>query len=140
MWLDDIIKKAMEEGQFDNLPASGQPLPLHKNPYEDPAQRSANRIIKQNGATLPWIAERKSIEKDSEKARVPLRRAWRIWQASRRDIHAQRYWEQGQDRFRSEIEAINKRIGDFNLKAPSAHVHLRHIMIDKEIDKIRSGE
>lgn len=66
MWLDEIIKRAQAAGHFDNLPHHGKRLQLYINPYEPAQLRSAHRITRQAGLTLPWIAERKAIEADIE--------------------------------------------------------------------------
>ncbi len=33
--IDEIIRQAMREGAFDNLPGKGKPLELIENPYLD---------------------------------------------------------------------------------------------------------
>ena len=40
------IRKAEEEGAFENLPGAGKPLP----PSDDPENVVLNRILKDNGA------------------------------------------------------------------------------------------
>ncbi len=54
---DRKIQEAMEEGAFDCLEGTGRPLPEDNNPYEDPAQRMAHRLMKNAGITPEWIAE-----------------------------------------------------------------------------------
>jgi len=38
--IDEIIRRAIEEGQFDDLPGKGKPLRLDEDPNSDPAWRA----------------------------------------------------------------------------------------------------
>ena len=58
------IQEAMEEGVFDDLPGAGKPIPEEDDPCLDPAQRMANRILKNAGITPDWIAEGREIERE----------------------------------------------------------------------------
>ena len=40
--IEEQLRKAREEGKFDNLRGHGQPLDLSENPFEDPTWRLAN--------------------------------------------------------------------------------------------------
>jgi hypothetical protein len=93
------IREAMDEGAFDHLDGTGLPLALDENPYEDPAQRMAHRILRNNGFAPAWIEEAKEIDRE-----IGLLRT----EDSRRDP------EQRHRR----VAAINRRIAAFNLKTP----------------------
>jgi hypothetical protein len=93
------IREAMEEGAFDHLDGAGQPLHLDENPYEDPAQKMAHRILRNNGIAPAWIEEGKEI--DLEIRRLRSRDAGLDPEAYRRHI-----------------AALNRRIAVFNLKTP----------------------
>jgi hypothetical protein len=127
MWLDEIIERAREDGHFDNLPYQGQRLPLYTNPLEPAHLRSAHRIVKQSGLTLPWIAERKAIEVDVEKATTAYVRRWRWLRQQPPTRENRQAIDQARDALRRQLDALNKRIRDFNLKAPDAQVHLRQL-------------
>ena len=99
------IAEAMEEGAFDNLEGKGQPLDLAENPYEDASLRMANRILKRNGLAPAWIEDAKEID-------VEYRR---LLAHSNPSGHE----------YRTRVEALNRRILVFNLKAPAASVHRR---------------
>ncbi len=70
--VDEQIRLAIENGEFDNLPGKGKPLNLEENPFEDPEWRTAYCFLRNSGFTLPWINMRKEIEKDIMAARVSL--------------------------------------------------------------------
>lgn len=93
------IREAMEEGAFDHLECAGKPLDLSENPFEDPSDRMAHRLLKNNGFSPAWIEEAKEIEAESRRLRA-------LGEPDR-------------------IAALNRRIVSFNLKAPASHLHKR---------------
>jgi hypothetical protein len=97
------IRDAMEEGAFDQLEGKGEPLDLSENPYEDSSLRIAHRWLKNNGFAPAWIEEAKEI--DAEYRRL--------------NAHPER----SDPKFRERVEALNRKILVFNLKAPAASVH-----------------
>jgi Domain of unknown function (DUF1992) len=99
------IREAMGEGAFDHLEGAGKPLDLREYPFEDPSDRMAHRLLKNNGFAPLWIEEAKEIEAESR----PLRAQGKV----------------STDDFRARVAALNRRILSFNLKAPVASVHRR---------------
>ena len=91
----------MDDGEFEQLEGTGAPLPLEENPYEDPAQRMAHRILRNNGFAPAWIEEGKDL--DTEAARLRTQRA-----------------QLGEEEFRGRAAALNRRIEIYNLKTPVA--------------------
>jgi DnaJ-like protein len=110
------IQEAMDEGAFENLSGRGQPLPLDDDPFEDPALRMAHRLLRNNGFAPAWIEEGKDIEAAIARLRADRARA---------RITA--------DEFRRVAAALNRRILDFNLRAPSVAVHKRALDPDEAI-------
>lgn len=105
---DRKIQEAMNDGAFENLDGSGRPLSLDEEPFEDPSLRMAHRLLRNNGFAPAWIEESKDI--DAAVARLQYDR-------SRGRL--------GVDEFRRRVSALNRRILDFNLRAPAASVHKR---------------
>ena len=99
------IREAMEEGAFDHLEGTGKPLDLSENPFEDPSERMANRLLRNNGISPAWIVEAKEIEAES-------RRLGTRDEASKGDYHER-------------VAALNRRIASFNLRAPASSLHKR---------------
>jgi Domain of unknown function (DUF1992) len=103
------IREAMEEGAFDHLKGTGQPLDSQENPFEDPSLRMAHRLLRNNGFAPAWIEEAKEIEDESRRLRQ----------------------QSGQSPdFQSRVAALNSRIVAFNLKAPALSLHKRPFEID----------
>ena len=61
------IREAIEEGAFEHLEGTGKPLDLSENPFEDPSDRMANRLLKNNGFAPDWIEEAKEIAAESRR-------------------------------------------------------------------------
>src|SRR5690349_16814712 len=61
----DAIEEAAAAGFFSNLPGSGQPLDFsfEDNPYIAEGMRSAYRMLRNAGFSLPWIEDRKDIDR-----------------------------------------------------------------------------
>ena len=104
------IREAMEEGAFDHLEGTGEPLDLSENPFEDPSLRMAHRLLKNNGFVPAWIEESREIEVESRRLRAHTRDPI--------------------DDFHSRVAALNRRILAFNLKAPASSLHKRLFDID----------
>src|SRR5574341_197803 len=135
---EDQIRRAIEEGQFDNLPGKGKPLRLEENPFEDPEWRPAYHVLRSNGFTLPWIEARRQLEAAILSARQALRRssAWRQAALDRGQspqlVGAE--WERAVEAFRRQIDEINRDILTYNLKAPSGRLHLLQLDVEGEIE------
>ena len=56
--VEDVIREAMERGEFDNLPGKGRPLNLSDDPLLDPMTSIVNRILRDNGLSHPLIEAR----------------------------------------------------------------------------------
>jgi hypothetical protein len=99
------IREAMEEGAFDHLEGTGKPLDLGENPFEDPSERMANRLLRNNGISPAWIVEAKEIEAESRRLGI-------------RD-------EVSNDDYHERVTALNRRIAAFNLRAPASSLQKR---------------
>lgn len=141
--LDEQIRKAIDEGVFNDLPGKGKPIDLRENPFEDPSWRMANRMLRANGFSLPWIETRKEIEADYLQAVRELKRSW-LWRESKHNdpssaMDIEREWCQAAERFKAKILDLNKRIFNYNLVTPSNQFIIRRIIWEREIDRITSA-
>jgi hypothetical protein len=98
---DRKIWEAMEDGAFEHLDGAGEPLDLSENPFEDPAQRMAHRILRNNGFAPAWIEESRDFDAEI------------------------RYLKKQFNRFDSaeklrRVDVLNRRIAAYNLKTPVA--------------------
>ena len=58
--IDRQIREAMEDGQFDNLPHQGEPLPNDDNPYAGELGL-AFHVLRNAGVAPPWIEADKEV-------------------------------------------------------------------------------
>jgi DnaJ family protein C protein 28 len=122
--VDQIIRAAMSNGHFEDLPGKGKPLNFEDFPHEDPAMRSAHRLLSAHGFALPWIDERNDI---SGMIRDLLQ------------AYAHRVGSFGSERhatppreFHQDIERINHKIRNFNLMAPFDQFQLAPLDVERE--------
>ena len=146
--VEEHIRRAMEEGRFDDLPGKGKPLHLDQDPNEDPEWGLAYHILRTSGYTLPWIEARREIEAASEVARAGLQRTW-AWRAHALAGHplkggeapafVETQWQTAQETFRKQIDLINQRIFSYNLEVPSEHFQLRPLNFERELGLIQQS-
>lgn len=130
---EEIIKKAMKEGAFDNLAGKGKPLDLQDDPLTPQEWKTAYKLLRDNGFALPWVEERNEIVDGIEKCCSQTREAYRS-----ADTRFER--EKIVSRFQEKIEAINRRIFQYNLQAPSIHFQLRLLDAKTEVSKLDEDE
>jgi DnaJ family protein C protein 28 len=141
--IEELLRKAMAEGKFDNLPGKGKPLHLDEtNPHADPEWELAYRMLKESGYSLPWIEIIREIEKDIELARKDLQIAWQVHEdalvSSRSDNYVLAEWSRAQAAFKDKLTALNKRIRDYNLQVPSMRFQRPGLNFERELEKITS--
>jgi DnaJ family protein C protein 28 len=129
--VEERIRAALEEGKFENLPGKGKPLKMDDNPYEAEEWRTAHTLLRKNGFSLPWLELKKEIEQEIQQARRRLRAA-----RHRQDSD----WQAQMEQFSKVIAAINRKILDYNLQAPSAQFHRRVLDPAQEVEAILREE
>ena len=105
------IREAIARGDFDNLPGKGKPLNLDENPHEPEDMRMAHRIMKNNDVAPYWIELSGEIEREREELESDLAK------------HAREVDKSANIRLRERVEALNKKIFEFNLRAPLPGLH-----------------
>jgi hypothetical protein len=129
----DAIEEAAASGFFENLPGSGQPLDFsfEDNPFIPEGMRSAYRVLKNAGFSLPWMEDRKDIDRkrselerslaahlDHTRAtleRIPKMPAYlRPSRLARLRASHQEYVE----RFVRSVDNLNRKIDVYNLTVP----------------------
>lgn len=141
--IEEIIQKAIQDGEFDNLPGKGKPLALDDNPFLDPEWQLAYHLLKQNGFAPQFIEQRQVIEVELGAAREALSRtwAWRLRELERGKevafVEAQ--WTKAKFLFQSRIEKINQQIKSNNLQAPTPLLTRLPIKFENELARIENA-
>jgi DnaJ homolog subfamily C member 28 len=142
--IEDQIRKAIEEGQFKDLPGKGKPLNLDENVPEDPEWRMANHVLKNAGYTLPWIEKRQEILAALDFSRETFQRAWAWRQAALEKglpfSEVEQEWQRALVAFREQMAELDQRIRNLNLEIPNGRFQLPRVKIDKEIAAICSQD
>jgi len=135
----ELIEEQIAKIDWEALPGKGRPLNLERNPYAKPDEEMAHGLLRNAGFTLPWIEEGQAIDASSAAARAKLARAHADYLEARdAEMCSGHQWIEGawlaavRD-FRQEAAAINRRIRDFNLKVPSAHLQKFSLRVDEEL-------
>jgi DnaJ family protein C protein 28 len=142
--IEEIIRRAMEEGEFDDLPGKGKPLQLDNNPHQDPEWRAAHNILKSSGFSLPWIEALREIEDQLQEARTALSRSWRWYLAElageNEPGQIANEWNRSVKSFHEQISAINEEIRSYNLQVPNERFQLQPLNVEQEIELIKQPE
>jgi DnaJ family protein C protein 28 len=138
--IEEHLKKAIEDGKFDDLPGKGKPLRMDENPHEDEQWRLAFHILSEGGFSLPWIEAIKEIGQEIERARADLQRSWN-WRAYALEQkqpypRVQAEWQRAVEAFRDKVKQLNKRIRDYNLQTPTSRFQRPLLNVETEIKKL----
>lgn len=138
--VEAIIRKAMEEGAFDDLRGKGKPLNLSENPWVDPEWRLAFSMLQDEGFVLPWMEKRNDIEQELAIARQTLARAW-AWRGEKIEggsdaSFIESEWTKAKSLFREKLAELNKRIENYNLEVPSTVFQRVKVDAEKEIEEV----
>ena len=128
--VERLIREAMEEGAFDDLPHQGTRLPLE----DDSAAGQwalAHRMLRNAGAAPPWIESDKAARAALGERDALLARAARLGPS-------------GVTRARVEmtriVDVANRAIARVNEEAPTVRQHRRLLDLDEELGRLaRAG-
>ena len=120
--VEEAIKKAIQEGEFDNLSSIGKPIQWNDNPFAPLDMRLVDDLLKKNELLYPWMEKRKEID-----LLVNDLKQKTVIDASNNELD-----EIG---LSNQIEAINKKIFDYNLSVPVMRLQIRFINKDDLINQ-----
>lgn len=122
--IDEIIKRAMDAGEFDHLPGTGKPIEWKDNPYTPNEWRMAEDLLKKNDLAYPWMENRKEIEK----LILDLKNQIALMTPLSTLLEAE---------FSNQILKINKKIFDYNLSVPGVRLQRRTITLEEILQSIK---
>jgi len=138
-----LMKKAMEQGEFDNLEGTGKPLDLDEKPFEQTELHMVNKILKDNGYAPYWIELNKEIntlranldqevEYFKKYTQIVLSEKRSAWAISRYEQKKKRFYHQ----CRESLAEISKKILDYNLHCPVSTLGRSNLDIEVEMRRI----
>lgn len=138
--IERIIQNAMDRGAFDNLRGKGKPLNMRENPLVAKEWRMAYSMLEQEGFALPWMEDRKEIEKQLKEALKVLKRTWdwRTAKLAEGDTSplVESEWRKAQARFSEIVVELNKRIDAYNAQIPADVFYRPRILLEREMAAI----
>jgi len=138
--IDEQIRKAIQDGYFDDLAGKGKPFELEINPHEEADWGMAYRMLRSSGYTLPWIETRREIKLELTEARSALARSWQWWCENQdqklEPAIIEREWQRALTIFEEKVKDLNKQIFNYNLEIPSNQFSCLKINLESEISMI----
>ena len=138
--IERIIQNAMDRGAFDNLRGKGKPLNMRENPLVAKEWRMAYSMLEQEGFALPWMEDRKEIEKQLKEALKVLKRTWdwRTVKLAEGDTSSlvESEWRKAQAQFSEIVVELNKRIDAYNAQIPADVFYRPRILLEREMAAI----
>jgi len=123
--VERLIREAMDDGRFDELPHQGERLPIEDDAYAGD-HALAFRVLRNAGAAPPWIEADKEVRRLLERRDALFARA-----ASPGTTRMHR------ERLRNELVALvrdlNAAIARVNAQAPTERQHRRPLDPDAEL-------
>ena len=133
---EKMLREAIENGEFDDLPGKGEPIDLQENPFEDPDLRAVHRLLRNAGFAPAWIEERKDIDAELAAAETKLSRAWALF-SQQGKTPSEAEWERSLKEFREQVVELQQRIKIYNLKAPAAVFQRKPIDAERILESIK---
>lgn len=145
------IRKAMQEGLFDNLPGAGKPLNYDwdENPHTPGNKRMAYKIMQDNDIAPDWMMMGDVLTHQQQRIRREIAKGLRAYRGALHDAdqqgdigkrsRANRTWERLLQLFDEAVEQYNQNVLTYNLKVPPG-IPKRHYMdIQRELAKLDAG-
>jgi DnaJ family protein C protein 28 len=127
--VEQRIQDGMERGLFDNLRGMGQPLNLDEDQFVPDEMKMAFRLLRSNGLAPLWVELNKEIRDD-----IARLERFRVYAQSRLASNVIEL-EHLRREYVKRVTEINDKIVNYNIIAPSSHVHLALLIIEEELAK-----
>lgn len=134
--VDIAIRKAMEAGEFDNLPGQGQPLDLGIDPNTPADMQLAYKIMKQNNIAPDWIVHGKSLAAKLDSWHSRLSAAHKAYTKSNNVV----VWLAAKDKLQEDAEKLNREIMAHNLKLPAGLPHRALLNVGTAVERLSVGK
>jgi hypothetical protein len=122
---EEKIRQAMEAGEFDHLAGYGKPIDWKDNPFAPAGWQIAFDLLQKNGFLLPWMDTRREIEAE----------IIRINEQCTRNLR--NHPEMARNEFFKQVEAVNRKIFDYNLSVPAASFQRKLLKAQAEFDLLK---
>lgn len=128
--VEQRILDGMAKGMFDNLQGAGKPLNLEDDAFVPLELKMAFRMLRSTGLAPLWVEMNKEIREDLARMHGFRSYAHSRWERTN-PIERGHLRQQYCDR----INEINGKIINYNILAPSSHVHMALLIVEEELAK-----
>lgn len=146
--VEERIQKAMQEGQFKNLPGEGKPIPLSDYDFLNPDVWLGNKILKNAGYLPPWIELAWDIDHDQRRLEK-VQAGYHAWLATTRAVFLGRPRAQEEERraahatFQRHLERyvhlaepLRDKIENFNVMVPIRALEKVNLWVDYRVEQM----
>ena len=123
--VESILNQADRDGTFDHLRGSGKPIEWQDETFVPEDLRLAYRMLRESGCRPVWMDEGEELESDLTSLRQIFSQRWQLAVNDGERSTIRKDWQH-------EVDAINRRIFDYNLRVPLARFQRRHVDADTE--------
>jgi len=116
--MDEILREAIERGDFQDLPGQGKPLSLPDDSHTPESLRMAHKLLSDNDLVPEWMAEGQELDT--------------LFTRLMQEVES----NAGMTVLAERISEYNRRALTYNLRVPKGVVHKR--MIDLKARKKRT--
>ncbi|KAJ8039876.1 DnaJ-like subfamily C member 28 [Holothuria leucospilota] len=136
--VDNFIQQYINQGDFENLPGKGKPLPPGADywPFVDTTQYKLNQVMINNGAFPEFIALEKEIKARLANAKEQLFRARVKLGPEPLNSFNQKKWDDMLRSFEKSVKKINKIVEKFNMVVPVLRLQKAQIQAKKEVKEV----
>ncbi|XP_033635508.1 dnaJ homolog subfamily C member 28-like [Asterias rubens] len=136
--VEDLIKEAINKGEFDNLKYTGKRLPdkTISCPYWDVSEYNLNQVLVNNGYAPEWIQAEREIRGKLQDLKADLLKArLKLGPEPLNDFNWNK-WQHLQESFADGIKKLNKKVERRNLIVPLMRLQMVNFCPQREIDKV----
>jgi hypothetical protein len=132
---DEIIREAMEDGKFSNLPGEGKPLNLDDDTNTPEHLRLTHKLMRDNDIAPDWIIDGQDLEAMREMLLKTLRRAGKTYRYNPNSNRTETDWYRAQRLFVETALRYNRKVLTYNLKVPPGIAHRAPLNTEREIQR-----
>lgn len=116
---NEMIRDSIKRGEFSNLPGHGRPIErTYENPVLSTMEQKVNVMLGSSGFTPDWITLDREVRVKSKELKEQILAAWNRCGPYPMSCSKSAEWEQDLANFQKQLDGVNKRIRDRNLKGP----------------------
>ncbi len=145
-WLDDVIREAMERGDFDHV-NKGKKLDYSVDPNVPENMRTAYAMLQDQEMTLDWIAQGKALDAIRSKLLKDMSQAYKNYQQRLAQLISSRTpeldrqasdqaWEKNRALFKQRAVEFNRELLSYNLKLPRGVTPKLTFEFERELKKL----